>query len=101
VFTDTFTYDGNGLRASQTISGTKVFLAWQTNDALPLFLNDGTNSYIYGPGGLPIEQVSSGGAISYVHHDQQGSTRMLTSSTEAKEASFGRDHASALQLRGQ
>jgi RHS repeat-associated protein len=50
-------------------------------EELPLILGDGTNSYIYGPGGLPIEQISSGGTVTYLHHDQQGSTRLLTGST--------------------
>jgi RHS repeat-associated protein len=48
---------------------------------MPLVLNDGTNSYIYGPGYTPIEQISSGGTVTYLHHDQQGSTRLLTGST--------------------
>jgi RHS repeat-associated protein len=48
---------------------------------LPLLISDGTNSYIYGPEGLPVEQVSSGGTVTYLHHDQQGSTRLLTGST--------------------
>jgi RHS repeat-associated protein len=48
---------------------------------VPLILSDGTSSYIYGPGGLPIEQISSGGTVTYLHHDQQGSTRLLTGST--------------------
>ncbi len=43
--------------------------------------NHGANSYIYGLGGLPVEQVSSGGTVTYLHHDQQGSTRLLTGST--------------------
>jgi RHS repeat-associated protein len=50
-------------------------------EGLPLILSDGTNSYIYGPGGLPVEQISSGGTVSYLHHDQQGSTRLLTGTT--------------------
>jgi RHS repeat-associated protein len=50
-------------------------------EELPLILSDTTNSYIYGPNGLPIEQISSGGTVSYMHHDQQGSTRLLTGST--------------------
>jgi hypothetical protein len=58
---DTYAYDGNGLRASQTISGTTSYLTWDMIEGLPLILNDGTNSYIYGPGGLPVEQVSSSG----------------------------------------
>jgi RHS repeat-associated protein len=47
----------------------------------PLTLSDGTNSYIQGPGGLPIEQISNGGTVTYLHHDQAGSTRLLTGST--------------------
>jgi hypothetical protein len=78
---DTYAYDGNGLRASQTISGTTSYLTWNMTGGLPLILNDGTNSYIYGPGGLPVEQISSGGTVTYLHHDQQGSTRLLTGST--------------------
>ncbi len=38
-------------------------------------------SYIYGPGELPVEQISSGGTVTYLHHDQAGSTRLLTGST--------------------
>ena len=71
---DTYAYDGNGLRVSQTISGTTRDMT----EGLPLILNDGTNNYIYGPGGLPVEQVSSGGTVTYLHHDQQDSTRLLT-----------------------
>jgi RHS repeat-associated protein len=77
---DTYAYNGDGLRVSQTISGTTTYMAWDTAEELPLLLSDGTNSYIYGPGGLPIEQVSSGGTTTYLHHDQQGSTRLLTGS---------------------
>ena len=78
---DTYTYDGSGLRASQTISGTTTNLAWDMTEGLPLILSDETNSYIYGPGGIPVEQVSSGGTVTYLHHDQQGSIRLLTGST--------------------
>ena len=78
---DTYGYDGGGLRASQTISGTTTYMVWDVTEGLPLLLSDGTNSYIYGPGGLPIEQISSGGTVTYLHHDQQGSTRLLTGST--------------------
>ncbi len=50
-------------------------------EELPLILGDGTNSYIYGSEGLPFEQISSGGTVTYLHHDQAGSTRLLTGST--------------------
>jgi RHS repeat-associated protein len=89
---DTYAYDGNNLRASQTISKTTSYLTWNVTDSLPLILNDGTNSYIYGPGNLPIEQInSSTGTVLYLHHDQAGSTRMLTSATGTKEAAFTYD----------
>jgi RHS repeat-associated protein len=76
---DTYAYDGNGLRTSQTISGTTTYLIWDFSETLPLLLSDGTNSYIYGPGGLPVEQIN-GETPTYLHHDQQGSTRLLTGS---------------------
>jgi RHS repeat-associated protein len=41
-------------------------------------LND-TKMYVYGPGDVPVEQINnSTGTIQYLHHDQQGSTRLLT-----------------------
>jgi RHS repeat-associated protein len=85
---DTYTYDGNGLRASQTISGTATFLTWNPTRGLPLLLNDTTNNYIYGPGGLPVEQINNSGTVLYLHHDQQGSTRLLTGSTGKVEGSY-------------
>ncbi len=54
---DTYAYNGEGLRDSQTISGTTTHLAWDMTEGLPLILSDETNSYIYGPGGVPVEQV--------------------------------------------
>jgi RHS repeat-associated protein len=78
---DTYAYNGDGLRTSQTISSTTTYLAWDTAEPLPLILNDGTNSYIYGAGAVPIEQIANGGTTLYLHHDQQGSTRLLTSAT--------------------
>jgi RHS repeat-associated protein len=78
---DSYGSDGNGLRASQTISGSTTYLSWDMAMATLTILNDGVNSYIYGPGNLAVEQVTSGGTVTYLHHDQQGSTRLLTGST--------------------
>ncbi len=37
---------------------------------------------MYGPYDMPVEQINtSTGTVSYLHHDQQGSTRLLTGST--------------------
>jgi RHS repeat-associated protein len=74
---DTYTYDGSGLRQSQKISGTTTHLAWDTAEGLPLLLYDGTNYYVYGPEGLPIEQIASE-TSTWLHHDAAGSTRLLT-----------------------
>jgi RHS repeat-associated protein len=79
---DTYAYNGEGLRTSQTISGTISYLTWDMTIGLPLILSDETNSYIYGPGGIPVEQINNGTeTVEYLHHDQQGSTRLLTGST--------------------
>ena len=86
---DTYAYNGEGLRTSQTINGTTSYYAWDMAEELPLILSDGTNSYIYGPNGLPIEQINNTtGAVTYLHHDQAGSTRLLTGSTGKTEATF-------------
>jgi RHS repeat-associated protein len=86
---DTYVYNGEDLRTSQTISGTTSYLAWDMTEGLPLILNDTTNSYIYGPGDLPIEQINNTtGTVLYLHHDQAGSTRLLTGSTGKTEGSY-------------
>jgi RHS repeat-associated protein len=77
---DSYGYDGDGLRASQTISGSTSYMAWDVAEALPILLNDGTSSFVFGPAGMPIEQIS-GETVQYLHHDQQGSTRMITGSS--------------------
>jgi RHS repeat-associated protein len=82
---------GEGLRASETVSGTSNYLTWDPTEALPLILNDGTNSYLYGPDDLPVEQISGGGSVLYLHHDQQGSTRLLTGESGKVEGSYTYD----------
>jgi RHS repeat-associated protein len=88
---DSYAYNGEGLRTSQTINGTTDYFAWDQAEAVPLMLSDGTNSYIYGPGGMPVEQINNEGHTQYLHHDQQGSTRLITGSTGTAEATFTYD----------
>jgi len=88
---DSYAYNGEGLRASQTIGASTSYLAWDMAEHVPPLLSDGTNSYIYGPEGLPVEQINSEGHALFVHHDQQGSTRMLTATTGAVEATMTYD----------
>jgi RHS repeat-associated protein len=73
----TYAYDGVGLRASKTVSGTTSNFTWDEAQGLPLLLSEGSTSYVYGPGGLPLERVTSSGTLYYLH-DQLGSTRALT-----------------------
>ena len=83
---DGYEYNGEGLRTSQTINGTTSYFVWgEIAEELPLIFSDGTNSYIYGPGGYPIEQINGKNESLYLHHDQQGSTRLITGSTGAVE----------------
>jgi hypothetical protein len=39
-------------------------------------------SYVYGRGEMSVEQINNTtGAVEYLHHDQQDSTRLLTGAT--------------------
>ena len=88
---DTYTYNGEGLRASQANSEGTKYMAWDVAEEIPQILNDGQNSYIYGPSGIPIEQINSEGKALFLHHDQQGSTRLLTGSTGIVEGAMTYD----------
>ena len=85
---DTYTYDGRGLRAAETIGATTTHMAWDTSAELPLLLADGTSSYLYGPEGLPFEQINTKEEASYLHHDQQGSTRVITNASGEAKGTF-------------
>lgn len=78
-------YNGDGLLQFQSsVSGSNaVNLTWDTQETIPVLLAEGSTSIIYGPGQLPIEQIDGSGNVLYYHHDQQGSTRLLTNSAGA------------------
>lgn len=77
-----YRYDGDGLRSERETPGEPKAMTWDTSGDIPKLIDDGTNSYMYGPDGRPIAQMS-GDDIKYLHHDEQGSTRAMTSSTGA------------------
>jgi RHS repeat-associated protein len=85
-----YAYNGDGLRTSKVVSGVRSNFAWDLSGSLPLPIGDGGHAYIYGPAGLPIEQVS-GTTVTYLHHDQQGSTRLLTDSSATVVGTYGYD----------
>lgn len=74
----TYAYDGNGLLRTETTSSGTSPLAWETVASVPLLLSDGGTSFLYGPGGLPIEMITGTGQVYDYHHDQVGSTVSLT-----------------------
>jgi hypothetical protein len=51
--TASYAYNGDGQRMSKTVGGTTTQYTWSGG----LLLGDGTASYIYGPGGMVLEQV--------------------------------------------
>ncbi|HET9172008.1 MAG TPA: DUF6531 domain-containing protein [Actinospica sp.] len=85
----TYAYDGQGLRAAKTLGGTTTHFTWDVATT-PDLLGDGTTSYLYGPDGLPIEQIGSGATYWYLH-DAEGSTRALLGSAGTVAGAYGYD----------
>jgi RHS repeat-associated protein len=94
---EAFAYDGAGLLASRTAGESTKHLTWGLSGGLPLLLSDSQASYIYGPGGLPIEQIDAEETPTYYHHDQLGSTRMLTDPAGEPTATFTYDAYGGLE----
>jgi RHS repeat-associated protein len=86
-----YTYSGDGLLMSKTVRSTTDTFTWDTTSTVPAILTDQNLDYIYGPDGLPVEQISASGTVSWYHHDQLGTTRLLTSTTGAKVGTFTYD----------
>jgi RHS repeat-associated protein len=89
--TTSYTYDGDGLRATSTANGVTQHFAWDLSGGLPCLLTDGSTNYIYDDAGLPVEQIDSSGTPLYYQHDQLGSTRLLTDGSGAVAATFSYD----------
>ena len=80
----TYTYNGDGLRTTKTVDGNTEQFTWDsTTNSVPVMLAAGSVSYIYGPDGRPLEQMTGSENPIWYHHDQQGSTRLLTNNTGA------------------
>lgn len=86
-----YAYDGTGLRVAKTTGQNSLAFTWDRSADLPLLLSDGSTSYVYGPDGLPISQITNAGAVTYLHHDQLGSTRLLSNASGTTIASFSYD----------
>jgi RHS repeat-associated protein len=89
--TATFVYDGDGLRVAKTVGKTTEHFVWDHAEGTPLLLEDGTNYYIYGPSGLPSEQISKSGTVTYLFHDQIGNTRLVVNTKGEDVGSYNYD----------
>ncbi|WP_240630266.1 FG-GAP-like repeat-containing protein [Specibacter cremeus] len=86
--TASYTYDATGLRTSET-SGTTTQFTWDDNPT-PNLLGDGTNQWIYGPGGKPLEQIT-GSTVNFLLTDALDTIRAITNATGALVAAFTYD----------
>ncbi|MBM9508722.1 IPT/TIG domain-containing protein [Actinacidiphila acididurans] len=89
-----YTYDGDGLRtAKTTAAGTEEFV-WGAGPDGAQLLADGPVSFVYGPGGRVIEQISDTGgpsASAWYFTDALGSTRALLGQDGSVTATYGYD----------
>lgn len=94
----TYLYNGDGLRVAKVLGttgpGNTAQFSYDTtgSNSAPQVLQDGQNSYIYGPTGSVIEQIplTSGttGSQTYYVTDQLGSTRALLNSSGTVIATY-------------
>jgi RHS repeat-associated protein len=75
---------------AKTVGGSSSAAVWDVSRSLPLQIMDGSVAYVYGPGGLPLEQVD-GSTVLWYHHDQLGSTRVITDAGGNVRASYRYD----------
>jgi RHS repeat-associated protein len=77
------------------VRGATTQFTWDGAGQLPLLLQEATSgattSYIYGPSGLPLEEITPSGTPYWYHHDQLGSTRALSDSSGSVQATYSYD----------
>jgi RHS repeat-associated protein len=85
--TTSYAYNGDGLISSSSDNGVATGYVWDQAPATPLLLAASATSYIYGPNGQPVEQIT-GGKAAFLVADQQGNTRLLTNSSGSITGSY-------------
>ena len=75
----TYTYNGDGLRMSRTAGGNTTNYTWDVAGGLPMLLQDGTNTYVYGATGM-LYFVDGSGNPQYRLTDGLGSTAAMANS---------------------
>ncbi len=95
--TSSSVYDGNGLRLSHTVNGTTTAYTWDAASKLPVVIQDGTYSYVYG---LDLISMTDGsGTQHYLSYDGLGSVSDLTDGTGAVTDTFVYDAFGAVTAR--
>jgi RHS repeat-associated protein len=87
--TASYAYDGDGKRASKTVSGTTTTYVYDVNGSLPNVLTDGTVTYVYGLG--LAYTVDGSNNVQVMHTDGLGSVRALTDGSGNVTQTFASD----------
>ena len=85
-----YAYDGDGVRVGRTIGTSTTTYTNDVATSLPVVLDDGTRTYVWGPG-LAYAVTTSGGAIDVSHADGLGSIRALTDGSGAVTQTYEYD----------
>jgi RHS repeat-associated protein len=95
--TSSSVYNGDGMRMSHTVSGTPTNYTWDVNAGLPVVLQDGTNTYVYG---LDLISATDGaGAQTYFTYDGLGSTTDLTNGSATVTGTYSYDVFGAVRAQ--
>jgi RHS repeat-associated protein len=97
----TYDYDENNLMRVRTVGGLATDAVYDRSADLPQQIENGGDSYIYGPANVPIEEISADGNRHYFSHDQLGSTTAITNQSGAVETTYTYDaYGNATQTSG-
>ena len=75
----TYAYNGDGLRQTRTANSVTTTYTWDVAGGLPMLLQDGTNTYVYGATGM-LYFVDGSGNPQYRLTDGLGSTAAMANS---------------------
>ena len=90
-------YNGDGVRMSHTVGAQTTSYAWDVNAGLPVVLQDGTNTYVYG---LDLISATDGsGDPTYFTYDGLGSTTDLTNGSGVVTGTYTYDVFGAVRAQ--
>ncbi len=95
--TSSSVYNGDGLRMSHTVSGQTTNYTWDVNASLPVVLQDGTNTYVYGLD--LISATDASGAQTYFTYDGLGSATEVTDGSATVTGTYSYDVFGAIRAQ--